>query len=259
MDIDWKEIQSVLSPLKDYEDCCRRYQKSFAFPFVLEAFNLSMPDLNEYTQKLLLGDARNRYISYNDRLTKIIYRLEQAEIENVVDLVEQTSSREELGAFSNRTHIPAVEIVTLLKYLIYWLIPGEKYLSGLVREDPSIVLAIKQLSIRGIRTNLEVLEKGRARAERKALSETSGIDESLITDLVNRADFSRLPWTSKATISNIIGAGYPSLADLRNANPEKLYGDFYAYGRRIGKNLKLGNEIENSYRIAKIVPLLVDV
>jgi hypothetical protein len=76
--------------------------------------------------------------------------------------------------------------------------------------------------------------------------------------MVNRADLSRLPWASKATISNIIGAGYGSLAQLANADPEQLYADFFAYGQSIGKNLKLGNEIENIYRIAKIVPALVE-
>lgn len=79
----------------------------------------------------------------------------------------------------------------------------------------------------------------------------------VITELVNRSDLSRLPWASKATISNIIGAGYGSLAQLANADPKQLYADFFAYGKSIGKNLKLGNEIENSYRIAKIVPVLV--
>jgi hypothetical protein len=79
----------------------------------------------------------------------------------------------------------------------------------------------------------------------------------VISELVNRADFSRLPWASKATISNLIGAGYGSLAKLADANPEQLYADFFAYGKSIGKNLKLGNEIENNYRIAKIVPVLV--
>jgi hypothetical protein len=78
-----------------------------------------------------------------------------------------------------------------------------------------------------------------------------------VDELVNRADFSRMPWASKATISNIIGAGYGSLAQLANADAEKLYADFFRYGDAIGKNLKLGNEIENSYRIARIVPALV--
>ena len=91
------------------------------------------------------------------------------------------------------------------------------------------------------------------------MAESSGLPETVITELVNRADLSRMPWASKATISNIIGAGYGSLAQLANADPEKLYADFFSYGESIGKNLKLGNEIENSYRIARIVPALVKV
>jgi hypothetical protein len=46
------------------------------------------------------------------------------------------------------------------------------------------------------------------------LAEYSTIRFSIITELVNRADFSRMPWASKATISNHIGAGYGSLAEL---------------------------------------------
>jgi hypothetical protein len=76
--------------------------------------------------------------------------------------------------------------------------------------------------------------------------------ETIIT-LVNLADFSRVPWVSKATISSNIGAGYISLAKLAQAEPGQLYSDFVVYGKSIGKNPKLGNEIENSYRIVKIV------
>jgi hypothetical protein len=90
------------------------------------------------------------------------------------------------------------------------------------------------------------------------MAKSSGVPEPIINELVNRADFSRLPWASKATISNIIGAGYASLKQLANANPDQLCRDFQSYGKSIGKNLKLGNEIDNSYRIAKIMPLIVE-
>jgi len=133
----------------------------------------------------------------------------------------------------------------------------EKYLSGLIREDPRLNNAINTLRGSGIRTNLELLQQGRTRSGRAILAHSSGLPETLIFELVNRADFSRMPWSSKATISNIMGAGYASLAQLAGANPEQLYADFFGYGKVIGKNLKLGNEIENSYRIAKIVPSLV--
>jgi hypothetical protein len=80
--------------------------------------------------------------------------------------------------------------------------------------------------------------------------------DRIIVEL-DRVDFSRMPWASKATISNIIGAGYGSLADLANADEEQVCADFFAYGKAIGKNLKLGNEIESSCRIARILPVVI--
>ena len=117
--------------------------------------------------------------------------------------------------------------------------------------------AIKVLRGLGIRTNLELLQQGITAAGRKALAGSSGLSQAVILELVNRADFSRMPWASKATISNIMGAGYGSIAQLASAKPEQLYADFYRYGQAIGKNLKLGNEIESSHRVAKIVPALL--
>jgi hypothetical protein len=145
----------------------------------------------------------------------------------------------------------------LLKYLLYWLVPGEKYLSGLVRQGSNVGKVILGLSNIGIKTNLQALQAGITPSGRETLATQTGLPIESIVEVVNRADFSRLPWASKATISNIIGAGYPNLAALANADPEKLYADFFRYGDSIGKNLKLGNEIENSYRIARIVPHIV--
>ena len=130
-------------------------------------------------------------------------------------------------------------------------------MSGLIRPDASLTAAIKVLGGLGLRTNLQLLQRGLTPENRVALAESSGLPEDVINKLVNIADLSRLPWSSKATIANIIGAGYPSLCALESADPEQLYADFFAYGASIGKNLKLGNEIENSYRIAKIVPVIL--
>jgi hypothetical protein len=133
----------------------------------------------------------------------------------------------------------------------------EKHLSGLIRDDVAMSDAVKALRPLGIRTNLGMLQRGMTLADRQFLSETSGVPEAIITELVNRADFSRMPWASKATISNFIGAGYRSLAELADADREDLYADFFRYGASIGKNLKLGNEIDSSYRIAQIVPAIL--
>jgi hypothetical protein len=176
----------------------------------------------------------------------------------MLNLKACVEDRQSFEGFIQHSGIDALSVVMLLKYLIYWFIPAEKYLSGLVRDDPEAMGAIKVLSGLAIRTNLQLLQQGISAAGRRSLAEASGLPGKTVLGLVNRADFSRLPWASKATISNIIGAGYGSLAQLANAEPEKLYADFFRYGKSIGKNLKLGNEIENSYRIARIVPKLVE-
>ena len=257
MTVDWDEVQKIISPIKDYEDLCSRFKVSFSFHFVCAKFNYTLPQLIDYTQKLLLGDSHGRYSEYNTRLIGIMSRLNQAGVQYILDLTERTANRTKLESFVTLSALSALDTIAFLKYLVYWFIPGEKYLSGLVRYDLEIVEAIKALREAGVRTNLEIIERGITAAERNSLAKESELPYPLITELVNRADLSRLPWASKATISNIIGAGYASLFQLANANPQQLYEDFFRYGKTIGKNLKLGNEIENSYRIARIVPVIL--
>jgi Domain of unknown function (DUF4332) len=258
MSINWNEVQQALSPLKDYEDCCRRFEQAFSYPIIVKAYNLTLTELIDYTQRLLLGDSRHRYNDYHTRLAATLQALVSAGTRDVSELAAETNTRTRLEAFTGRTRLPALDIVMLLKYLVYWFIPNQKYLSGLVGDNPQIKAAILSLRNFGIRSNLDMLDRGTGPADRMKIAAESGLPNATITELVNRADFSRLPWSSKATISNIIGAGYASLEELRNAEPDKLYADFFAYGKKIGKNLKLGNEIENSYRISKIIPILVE-
>lgn len=255
--VNWDDVQKALYPIKDYESLCQRLQVSLGYSFVRAHFNFSMPEVFDYTEKLLGGDSRQRYAEYQARLGKTIAQLERTGVLDVLDLQQRTGSRELLELFTLQSRVPATDIATVLKYLVYWLIPAEKYLSSLVRADPEVSAAIKVLAGIGVRTNLQLLEQGCTPQGRKVLAESTGLPDSMITDLVNRADFSRLPWASKATISNFIGAGYSSLFKLADADAERLFEDFFRYGKSIGKNLKLGNEIENSYRIAKIVPHLV--
>ncbi len=257
MNIDWDEVKRRLSPIKDYDDVCRRLRASFSYPFVQQAFNFTLPELIQYTQILLGGDSRRRYTDYESLMVKIFTELHQAGIQTVLELKERTSSQQNLELFVQQSGISVYDIVAVLKYLIYWFIPPEKYLSGLVRDDISIRNAINVLVEQGVRTNLQLLQAGIDTAGRKALVASTGLAAELITQLVNMADFSRLPWASKATISNLVGAGYGSMSKLANADPDQLYIDFFKYGKSIGKNLKLGNEIENSYRIAKIVPMII--
>ena len=257
MSFDWAGFNKALIPIKSYQDLCQRWHTSYSFPFVLQAYNFTMPELTDYTRRMLGGDARQRYIAYEASLTRTILSLHQAGVQGTLDLLARIDPPDRLEHLAEENGILADDLAAVLKYLTYWVIPMEKYLSALVRNAPEIEEAVKILHRMGIRSNLDLLQQGITAAERQTLAKTSGLPEPVICELVNRADFSRMPWASKATISNIIGAGYGSLAALANADAEQLYADFFRYGKSIGKNLKLGNEIENSYRIARIVPVLI--
>jgi hypothetical protein len=216
-----------------------------------------MPQLADYTQKGIGQDPKRRYEKYAASLVDILDQLQHAGVPCLFDLLARIDARSKLQTFVDQTGLDAEDIAALLKYLIYWFIPMNKYLSGLVKADADIRVALLTLRAAGIRTNLDLLERGRTLEGWASLAEECGLPLQLITELVHRADLSRMPWASKATISNIMGAGYGSLSTLANAEPEKLYEDFFHYGAMIGKNLKLGNEIENSHRIAKILPVVV--
>jgi len=258
MSVNWVEVKRAFFPIKDYEDFQKRWQASLSYAFVKKTYNYSMPRLAEFTRLCLGGDPRGRYGDYANKLIQIINELQQAEVKDILELWSHVENRQKFGDFSKESGIEAVDLAMLLKYLSYWFIPTEKYLSGLIRPADHLEAAVQALRSAGIRTNLELLQQGLTAAGRKALAEKSGLPETVITDLTNRADLSRMPWASKATISNIIGAGYGSLAALAKAEPEKLYSDFFSYGKAIGKNLKMGNEIESSHRIAKIVPAILE-
>ncbi len=258
MPVNWREMQQEMRPIKDYDDLRRRWQDAFAHPFVCQTYNFTMLEMAEYTQRLLGEDTRNRYPEYAQRLIETFKHLHQEGVVDIQDLVRQLGTPEAFEAFTEQTTIEAKELMAALKYLVYWFIPANKLLSGLVSNHSPLNEAIQQLRSRGIRTNLDILQQGLTPALRNTLAKSSGVPEEIINELVNRADFSRIPWAAQATISNIIGAGYGSLKELANANQDQLYRDFYSYGISIGKNLKLGNEIDSSYRIARMMPVVLD-
>jgi hypothetical protein len=247
-------MQQELFPSKDYAALSKRWRDALGYAFVSQAYDFSMSEIADYTRRLLGGDPRQRYEAYSQQLVATIGQLKQAGVVDIIELVGRVDTSQQFEDFIDQVNIEPKEVMALLKYLVYWVIPTRKYLSGLVVKGSPVEGAVITLRDLAIRHNLDLLDKGLTPADRKALAEASGLPVEQVEELTHTADFSRMPWASKATISNIIRCGYGSIAKLANADPEKLVRDFYNYGASIGKNLKFGNEIESSYRIAKIIP-----
>lgn len=257
MTVDWREMQAELFPIKDYKTLLRRWQVAFSYDPIRQVYNFTLPAMIDYTQRLLGEDARQRYESYAQSLVATLQQLHHAGLPDILTLVTQLDSPQHFETFIQKNALPPREIIALLKYLVYWFIPTPKYLTGLVVKDSPFISTIQSLRDQGIRTNLDLLNRGHTPSARDTLAAATSLPPAEILDVVNLADFSRLPWTSKATIANIMGVGCRSIAQLAAADPQRLYDDFFRYGQSIGKNLKLGNEIESSHRIAKILPVLI--
>jgi hypothetical protein len=256
--VDWAEVQKALFPIHSYEDLCRHFRVGFSYGFVRRCFNFALPDLKTFITRMLGEDTRQRYGKYLAFLTRVLDALQAAGVADILDLTERTNSAEKLELFQAETGLAAPDVVGVLKFLVYWVVPAQKSLRELAKKGSGYDAEFEALRQAGIRCNLDLIERGQTPAARRELAQTCGIPEAAVTELVHRADFSRLPWSSTATINNLVGAGYGGLDRLVAAEIEQVSADFYRYGQAIGKNLKYGNEIDNSHRIAKLVPKVVN-
>jgi len=258
MTIDWDVLNKAMFPIQNYQDLSQRWKESFAYSFAREHFNFSMTAMAHYTLKLLGGDTKQRYTEWMDGLISTFRRLDEVGVRDVLDLLERVWDETKFEGFIEQSRMNPKQVIGILTYLVYWFIPTKKSPSELFKSDPVYLEAMRKLRLADVRTNLDLLEQGNTPQKRRELAERSGVPLEVVTDLVHRADFSRLPWTSRATISNYIGSGYKSLAQLAGTPLEQVSADFYRYGASIHKNFKLGSEIDNAHRVAVIVPKIVD-
>ncbi len=258
MAIDWDELKKAMSPIPNYEDLARRWQEALKYEFVQRSYDFSMAEIEAYTARLLGGDTHGRYTKYCAWLSGTFRALGEKGVGGIFELFDRVMIRAAFEGFVQQSGLEAEAVMGALKYLVYWVIPDQKPVRELVKREECLIEAATTLRLMGVRWNLDLLERGTNARGRKALAAESGLDAGVVADLVNRADFSRLPWTSSATIANLIGSGYASLARVAEADFEQINADFYRYGAAIGKNLKIGNEIDNVWRIARILPRVVE-
>jgi hypothetical protein len=257
MPIDWNEIQKQLKPIPNYEDLIKRLRESSAFPFVQDHYNFTMLEAMEYTRRLLEEDTKQRYCEWAANLESTFQRLQNRGIRYLFDLITRVDTRESLEAFVDLTGFSASEIVSMLRFMLYWVLPKKMTLRELVEDSPEMLKAIAALRKIKAGTNLELLEAGHTPEGRRALAEASGVPEATILDLVQRADFSRMPYSRGATVCNYKNAGYASLAQLAATDLQTVLDDFDRYGAQVGKNLKIGMEVDNGHHIANHLPKIV--
>jgi predicted RecB family nuclease len=100
--------------------------------------------------------------------------------------------------------------------------------------------AASKLKALGIRTTDALLEAARTVKGRKALAAKTGINEQLLLEWANVADYMRIPGMGKAKVCLVRAAGVPTIRELAHRNPARL-----------AQNIK---EVNTKRKLVRILP-----
>lgn len=259
MPIDWTEVERLVKPSPNYETLIQRLLEVFEYGFVKDHYNHSMEEAQGYAGRLLGNDPKGRYGKWLEALKAGFQSLAAIGVKDYLDFIRRVETKEKLAAFHENAGLALSVIIDLLKYLLKWVLPTKSYLAELVDEDALKALElISTLRQNGVRFTLDILETGRTKQGREEMARRAGVPEAFIFEMVNRADFTRLPFVRGSTVRNYFHAGYDSLQKLANADLAELSDAMIRYGQSIGKDLKHGMEVDSGIVIARILPALVE-
>ncbi len=258
MPIEWStDLKQALRPIPNYEDLIKRLEEGYRYPSIRRLYAMTLSQAAEFTLALLGGDPRRRYDAWAAQLAGLFRRLEKTASDTCA-LVLAVNSRAKFEAYITENNITALEMIDLLKYWLYRVLPSKYYLREIAEEADEDQAYVETLRGLGVRFNLDLLEKGQHAAGRQALAAEAGVPLEWIEDLVHRADVSRMAYTRGASVRNFFHAGYNSLEKLAQANPAELTAAMEAYGRSVGMNFKHGMEFDSAVAVARVTPKLVE-
>lgn len=255
MEIDWDIVKKMT--LWNYEDLLKKIMSVLSFKFVQGYYNHDMKEAGTYVRELLGYD--KKYDEYIGKMVDVFKKLDSLRVENYADLVDKVGTREKCEELVRKTKLPFEDLISALNYIFRWVLPFRNvYLRQLIDEDNEAYKDyVKRLSEHGTKFNLDIIEHGRTKNGRKKLSKEIGIPEAFILDLVNRADLTRLPYTSKKTVIHLCKAGYDTIVGLATVDVEKLKQDMKSYfekgGIRLGPFIDIAGLVTWARKIPKIV------
>jgi len=209
----------------------------------------------------MLGDyPRPKYGEYMKKLNKVFRQLDRFGVKNYLEFMHHMETKEKFEAFHNEAGLKIQDTIRALKYLFNWVLPSKKYLRELIDANNQKHLEyVTTLRKNGIRFTLDILEGGRTKMERQRIAAETGVPENFVYDLVNRADFTRMPYISGKTVKHYFGGGYNTLEKLASADLDQLTRDMTEYFKSIGIKLRASfMELDSGIVIAEILPKIVE-
>jgi hypothetical protein len=219
-----------------------------------------MLEAAEYAVKLLGNDPKQRYGEYLEKIKKILQQLNNLGVKSYSELIHLVKTREDVEAFCSRANLGLSELVRVLKYLLYWVLPSKMYLRELIdKKNQTQLEYISTLRNHKVRFTLDLLEQGRTLEERRKIAEETGVPTEFISELVNRADFTRLPYTSGKTVRHYFGIECKNLEQLAKSELNQLTKAMAKHLDSIGIRLSRSFiELDSGIVIAKVLPKIVE-
>ena len=110
-----------------------------------------------------------------------------------------------------------------------------------------------------IRFTLDILEKGRTIKERKKMTEETGVPRNFLSELVNRADFTRMPYISGKTVRHYFGVECKSLEQLAKTELNQITKAMEKHLNSLGVKLSRSFiELDSGVAIAQVIPKIVE-
>ena len=260
MGIDWKEVERLVKPAPNYRTLVKRNLEILSYDFVRKHYNHSMKQAENYSKRLLGNYPKPKGDEYIGKVNKIFSQLDRFGVKNYLEFIHHVETKEKFEKFHNEAELNIRDIIRTIKYLFFWVLPSKKYLRELIDADNQKHLEyVTTLRENGIRVTLDILEKGRTKKGRQRIALETGVPEDFVYDLVNRADFTRLPYVSGKTVRRYFGAGIKSLAKLAKAELNQLTKDMAEYMDSIGMKLSRSViELDSGIALAKVLPKIVE-
>lgn len=191
---------------------------------------ISVAEYKKMLAKAHLSPSR-RILQHN--IDSIFTEITNAGISNLKELVGKLQKKEPVGA------IPAEEAVIILRE-IKSMLPKPNSIGDFDRLDKDVIDRLLKL---GIKNTKQLYAQVQTEADREKMAEQSGIPISLIIELTQMADISRIRWANETFVRMLIDTGYRSVTSIATADATEMHEKINAinaergyYKNRIGMN-----------------------
>jgi len=237
MELDWDTVKK--QTLWSYEELIKKLLKTLDYGFVLEFYNHSMAEAVRYAGKVQEGYLQGRSEpAIAEQMRTHFEALEGLQVKTYVDLVQQVEDKAKCETFLQRTGFPFSALIETLNYLLRWVLPFPCPVRELIDvKSPAQMEYLERLKRERLGSNLDVLERGRTQPGRIQIAKDSGIPGEFVTELVHKADISRLAYARGKTVLHLCGGGYDTLEKIADADLDEMEKAMDAYYRTLGKSL----------------------